>query len=178
LVLAVFIVDLGNSFGLCIAKEVWHWTLNALLIKLDDLRTSLKERGVLRKESKDRLDNKAVEGLENGRVVVVIAHSTLHVNFFVHVSGHTTQETELSPTGKHLGVNNVLLGKLNTLHDLDEDLLGGSLVDAVHGHGNLQSKEMYSTSVTFIELIWVERLLTEAEAVLGAAFLGVVLFLA
>jgi hypothetical protein len=39
--------------------------------------------------------------------------------------------------------------------------------------GNLQSKEKYSTFVTFIQLIcWVERASTD----LGAAFLGVELF--
>jgi hypothetical protein len=59
LVLAVFIVDLSNSLGLYIAEDVWHWTLTALLLlKLDDLRTSLEVGGVLRKDTEDRLDDK------------------------------------------------------------------------------------------------------------------------
>jgi hypothetical protein len=69
LVLAVFIVDLVNALGLRSAKEVWHWTLNALLIKLDDLRTSLEEGGALRKESKNRLDNKRLKAWKMAELV-------------------------------------------------------------------------------------------------------------
>jgi hypothetical protein len=128
-------IDLINTLGLCVARTVWHWTLNTLLIKLDDLRTSLEERGVLRKETENRLDDKAVKGLENGRAGVMMhTHSTLHVNLFIKVVRHTTQETELLAAGKHLGVHNVLIRELNTPQDLDEDLLGGSLIDTVHGH--------------------------------------------
>jgi hypothetical protein len=59
-------VDPVSSFCAGIAKVVWNRTLNTLLIKVNNLRSSFNPIRSSRKKLADRLDDEAVKSLKYG----------------------------------------------------------------------------------------------------------------